>query len=197
MDSTPSVIRHCCAVKDLRLLCTKRSSADDWAIAQIQRGFLDTVFVREDDVDAIAALLQQRRDAEYVVLAADRFTDEAEISAEQIQRHYDQNPEQYRAPDRIRVEYLQLSVEQIAQRIEPTEEELQAHYDQNEDEFNEPDRRRASHILIALAADASEDVEFAALRRANDIADQVKEGGDFADLANTHSDDTGSGRERR
>ena len=162
------------------------------AIAQMQRGFLDTVFVRNDDVDAIAALLQQRRDAEYVVLAADRFTDEAEISAEQIQQHYDQNPEQFRAPDQMRVEYLQLSVEQIAQRIEPTEEELQAHYNQNQDEFNEPDRRRASHILIAVAADASEDVEFAALRRANDIADQAKDGSDFAELANTHSDDSGS-----
>jgi peptidyl-prolyl cis-trans isomerase D len=160
------------------------------AIQQMQRGFLDTVLVRDDDVDAIVALLQQRRDAEYVVLAVDRFTDEAEISAEQIQLHYDQNPEQYRAPDRMRVEFVQLSVDQIAQRIEPTEEELQASYRQNEDEFNEPDRRRASHILIALAADASEDVELAALRRANEIADQVKGGGDFAELANTHSDDS-------
>ena len=160
------------------------------AIGQIQRGFLDTVFVRDDDVDAIAALLQQRRDAEYVVLAADRFTDEAEVSAEQIQQHYDQNPEQYRAPDQMRVEYLQLSVDQIAQRIEPTEEELQAHYRQNEDEFDEPDRRRASHILVAVAANASEDVEFPALRRANDIAEQAKAGGDFAELAKTHSDDS-------
>ncbi|MDH3468926.1 MAG: SurA N-terminal domain-containing protein, partial [Gammaproteobacteria bacterium] len=162
------------------------------AIQQIQRGFLDTVFVPDSDVDAIAALLEQRRDAEYVVLAPDRFTDEVEISPDQVQQYYDQNPEKYRAPDKMRVEFLQLSVEQIAQRIEPTEAELQAHYNQNEDEFNEPDQRRASHILITLAADASEDAEFAALRRANDIIDQVNSGGDFAELAKTHSEDTGS-----
>ena len=62
-------------------------------------------------------------------------------------------------------------------------------YQAKPDEFNQPEQAHVRHILIAVK-DPSEDA--AAKAKAEDLLKQVRAGGDFAELAKTHSADPGS-----
>lgn len=54
---------------------------------------------------------------------------------------------------------------------------------------------RARHILVSVAADASEADEQAALSKAISLTQRLQAGEDFAELAQQFSDDTGSGQQ--
>ena len=54
---------------------------------------------------------------------------------------------------------------------------------------------RARHILISVAADASEEDSAAALSKAISITQRLRDGEDFAALATQYSDDTGSAQQ--
>ncbi len=62
-------------------------------------------------------------------------------------------------------------------RIEVTDEQISAYFEENKASFNTQEQIRASHILVETREEAEE------------IAAQLKEGADFADLAKEHSKD--------
>jgi len=172
------------SVAQFEALQRQRLSAE-----QIRRGFSDTPFVTRSHLEDIIRLLEQRRDARYVVLSADQFVDEVGVSDEEIAKEYETNRGRYRSPEQMRAEYLELSVDALAERIDPTEEELREHYQQNLGRFETPERRRASHILIKI--DDTEDDD-AARRQAVKLVAEAQGGADFAALARDNSDDSGS-----
>jgi len=68
----------------------------------------------------------------------------------------------------------------LADQIDVTDEEIQQYYDENVDSFTTPEQVRASHILVETEEEAQE------------ILDELKQGADFATLAQERSTDTGS-----
>jgi peptidyl-prolyl cis-trans isomerase C len=78
---------------------------------------------------------------------------------------------------------------QWAGKIDVNDADAQAYYEANPGEFEKPEQVHASHILIAPdpnAADPNE-AKAAAKAKAEDLLAQVKNGGDFAALAQAHS----------
>ena len=73
--------------------------------------------------------------------------------------------------------------ERVVGTVEPTETDLEGYYEESISKYDEPEEIRASHILV-------EDEETAL-----DLIDQLNEGADFAELAEEHSTDTGSGEQ--
>lgn len=67
----------------------------------------------------------------------------------------------------------------VEPEIEVTDEEIQQYYDNNQSQFGTPEQVRASHILVK-----KEDKELA-----EKILAEVKNGGDFAELAKEYSED--------
>jgi peptidyl-prolyl cis-trans isomerase C len=75
-----------------------------------------------------------------------------------------------------------------ARPIEVNEAEVTAYYEENKDSFKEPEEVNASHILIKVAASATPEEKAAAKEKAEKLLKQVREGGDFAELARENSD---------
>jgi peptidyl-prolyl cis-trans isomerase C len=71
-----------------------------------------------------------------------------------------------------------------------TAEQVNQFYSSNS--FQQGERVRASHILIGVPENADAAARDAARAKAADILNQVKAGGDFAELAKQHSQDPGS-----
>jgi len=84
----------------------------------------------------------------------------------------------------------------VQQKIVPTVEvsdaEAKAFYDQNSAKMQHPERVQVSHILIRVPKDANETQKAAAKKKAEDLLQQIQNGADFAQLAQTNSDDPGS-----
>lgn len=78
---------------------------------------------------------------------------------------------------------------ELTKSSEPDADELGRFYRENRDRFALPERVRARHILIRVAAGASSEEKDAARRRLLDLAGQIRNGADFAQLAERHSED--------
>ncbi|MCB9631711.1 MAG: peptidylprolyl isomerase [Sandaracinus sp.] len=111
-----------------------------------------------------------------------------------------------RERDRARIEYVRFAPGFYREQLDPTAadldawiaahpEEINREYEQNRHRYTglEP-QVRARHVLIKAAADASDDEKAAARRRAEDVLRRARAGEDFAQLATTLSEDTGSAR---
>ncbi len=74
-----------------------------------------------------------------------------------------------------------------------TDEMVQNYYNENKAEFPQEEEVKAQHILIMVTEQATEEEQLKAKEKIFSIQRQLKEGADFATLAQKHSDDTGSG----
>ncbi len=85
--------------------------------------------------------------------------------------------------------YLQKTVQET---VKVTPEQAQAYYDAHPEEFQHGEMAHAKHILLRVPEGASPEASAAVKARMQGLADQVKRGADFSELAQAHSEDPGS-----
>jgi peptidyl-prolyl cis-trans isomerase C len=78
--------------------------------------------------------------------------------------------------------------DQFAAGTKVTDEELRQFYDANKDNIKQPEKVRASHILVAVEPTADDAAKKAAMEKIKGIQKKLKDGGDFAQLAQENSD---------
>jgi peptidyl-prolyl cis-trans isomerase C len=71
----------------------------------------------------------------------------------------------------------------------PTDAEAKDFYEKNPDKFKQDEQVRASHILIRVAPNADAKAKVQAKAEIDSVLKQLKSGGDFAKLAQQHSQD--------
>jgi peptidyl-prolyl cis-trans isomerase C len=84
----------------------------------------------------------------------------------------------------LRVEKLLAKHAPVA---EVTEAEMKAFYEENPEQFQQPEQIRASHILFKVEPTDPEDVKAQKKAEAEGVLAELKQGGDFAQLATQHS----------
>jgi len=167
----------------------------EYAEAQFRNSITETGFVPKAVLDAFIRLSEQTREVSVVNLTPDQYMSQVTIKPEEVKAFYEAHKADYTIPERVRVEYVELSLDALAARITVKPEEVKAVYEDQvkTGKFGTPEERRASHILIAVPADAKDDVRKAAEAKANAIAAQVKKNpASFADVARKESQDPGS-----
>jgi len=137
------------------------------------------------EVEAQSKLLTQTRDIKKVTLSLADFSAKAELSEEEINDYYKQNPERYTRPEQVKVAYIELSAQQLKDAITVSDEQAQQYYQENLDKYSSEEQRRVSHILVEGDDEA----------KAQAILDELNAGADFAALAEEKSDDFGSASE--
>ncbi|WCP66224.1 peptidylprolyl isomerase [Vibrio tubiashii] len=137
------------------------------------------------EVEAQSKLLTQTRDIKKVTLSLADFAAKAELSEEEINDYYKQNPERYTRPEQVKVAYIELSAQQLKDSIEISDEQAQQYYQEHLDKYSSEEQRRVSHILVEGNDEA----------KAQAILDELYAGADFATLAEEKSDDFGSASE--
>ncbi len=83
---------------------------------------------------------------------------------------------------------VDLLIEKICEGLsDPTEEEMKAFFDNNKENYVQQERVAASHILIRPNSDSDDD-RVTAESRLEGIAQDIRDGKDFAELAAQHSE---------
>src|SRR5258705_35307 len=121
----------------------------------------------------------------YAVISAARFLGAVAPTDTEIQAYFDAHKGEFMTDETITLEYVELKRDEIpAQPV--TEQDLLKYYAENVEHYKQPARRRARHILISVTRPEDDAV---ALKKANEIFEKLKGGGDFAALAQQYSDD--------
>jgi peptidyl-prolyl cis-trans isomerase C len=81
---------------------------------------------------------------------------------------------------------IKVKVQPLAKPV--TDKETQDYYETNKDKFTEPEQVKARHILIKSPPNASEQEKTVAKDKIDSILKEIRDGGDFAELAKKNSE---------
>ncbi|WP_218311901.1 SurA N-terminal domain-containing protein [Alteromonas antoniana] len=153
--------------------------------SQLAAALNSSEFALPGEVKRAYDLQQQTRDAKTVLVSAEAFASDITVSDEEIQAYYDENITAFDTDERVNIAYILLNAEDLKADVEVSDEEVQTYYNNNMGAYRTDEERRVSHILIEAGDDAD-----AARQKAEEVLEKVNSGEDFAELAETYSDDT-------
>jgi peptidyl-prolyl cis-trans isomerase D len=139
---------------------------------------------------------------EYAVLTLDAIKKQINPTDAELKAFYEQYKQQYAnsIPQKIKAQYIVIETAKLTDKVQVTQAELQQYYNQHQDEYRIPETVTVRHILIKTPTpgpDGKVDQAGvdAARKKAEEIAKQLKAGGNFAELAKKNSDDPGSAQD--
>ncbi|MFZ3387429.1 peptidylprolyl isomerase [Buttiauxella gaviniae] len=147
---------------------------------QLINAVVGTDFMLAGETDELAALVSQQRVVREATIDVNALAAKQEVSEQEINSSYEQNKNNYIAPEQFKVSYIMLDA--ASQNVEVADTDIQAYYDQHQDEFTQPQRNRYSVIQTKTEAEAKA------------VLDELSKGGDFATLAKEKSADIISAR---
>ncbi len=128
----------------------------------------------------------------YVLFAPDQ-ADIVDPGEDEIQAYFEENQERYKTSPQRSARYLVFRTDDYRADVHLTDDDVAIYYDEHIDEFKVEESITARHILFKIDADADQAAIDAARARAEDVHAQIKAGGDFEELARTHSDEAATG----
>ena len=150
-----------------------------------------SAFATDREVDRLLRLLGEQRDVSFVAMPP-APADSAPVTAAQIDAWYKAHASSYRRPETVRLEYVEVDGSKLPAPV-IDEALLRKRYEEQSAKYASAEQRSVSHILVQVAADASDADKKAAEARANKLAAEARApGADFAALAKANSDDAGS-----
>lgn len=171
----------------------ERSIQDNLTASAINQLVSDTHFITPTESQSHRTLTKQLRSFDYFLIKPADFQTSIEPTAEEIQAYYDENGDRYMTEEQVSVEYVELKASDIADTLEISEEDAMAEFEEKKDSYKKEEQRKASHILINVAANASDEDKAAALEKIQGLKAEIDGGADFAEVAKQSSEDPGSG----
>ncbi len=163
-------------------------SADQYAQAlrkqlttqQLIAAVTGTDYMLPGETESLAALVSQERLVREATINVAALAAKQTVSDEDVKNYYEQNKNNFMAPEQFRVSYIKLDA--AAMQKSASESDIQSWYDQHQADYTQPQRSRFSIIQTKTEADAQS------------VLDALKKGGDFAALAKEKSTDPISAR---
>ena len=164
----------------------------EMTVQQLRSAVSDSTFVTESALATRIRLQDQKRDLAYVVIPASTYRDQVSVNDEALEQFYAANADRYRVHERVKLSYVLLDAAEIGKLVEVTEPALRQFFKERRGDFVAREERAMRHILLAVAAGASEEDVAAVQEKAQQLLDRIKGGEDFAVLAKEFSEDPGS-----
>lgn len=184
----------------LQVLAYQRMSSDEYEalkqndllIDKVQKHFQQSITVSDTDIEEEFRNLNEKVNLKFVSLAPTNFQKKVKVSDEDLQAFFTENQETFRIPEMVSIRYLQFEPQRYLDDVTFEDQELEKYYRRHIDQFEILEKVKASHILIKVDADADESARAEKRAYAEKILEEIKAGGDFAELARTKSDDKAS-----
>ncbi len=178
------------------LLARSGITPDQFALSVSQdllrQQYLDSIessdFTLNNQLTMLSQLENQQREVRTITLDLAKFKAEQTITDKAAKLFYDENSNQFTRPEQLKAAYIELTADTVKNTIKITPAEAKAFYNENQSQYSTPEKIQVSHILIngTTAADQT---------KAEAILQQLKDGANFAALAEKDSADTFSAKD--
>ena len=167
-----------------QILSQYNINADDFAAqmrqdltrAQLAKSFTGTDFALPSEVKTYAELFMQEREIRTATLSLAQIEAKQTVSEDELKAYYDANQNSFISPEKVQVSYVEMDAAAMP-KATVTDEDIKTYYEQNLKNYTQAEQKHYSMIQVPSE------------KEANDIAEQVKAGADFATLAADKSTD--------
>ena len=148
----------------------------------------------ETSTRQLLGLQLEERKVRVARFKAESYSKGVSIADDRVAAYYEANKARFEQAARVKAEYVILSREGLTDQVSVDPEKVRQWYDGHQGSYGNPEERAARHILIQLAADASEEDVAAAKAKAEAILARLREDGgkNFGEIAKAESQDPGS-----
>lgn len=132
---------------------------------------------------------------DYAVISAEDLRKNINPTDAELEKFFKDNAAKYAnaVPETRKIQYVTFDASNLpGGKPQISDADVQAYYNQHQAQYQVKEQVKVRHILIAVPQGADEKTQQAARAKAEDLLKQIKNGGNFADLASKHSDDPGS-----
>ncbi len=150
---------------------------------KLQNIVTDSLDVSDDELREEFTRQNQEAQVQFALLNRDDFKKEVKLTEPDLRAYFDKNRQKYIVKEQRKAQYLLIPIPAIASTIKVSEKDIQDSWARQPHDVT----LDASHILFKVD-DPSKDAEVRA--RAEQVLKQIREGGDFAELAKKYSEDT-------
>ena len=166
---------------------------DELLRQQLNEAYAQSGYASNILAEKVIRLNEQKRVISFASVPLQTLIAEAKVDSGTIKKYYEENAKEFSIPEQVRVEYIKFSAENLLGKTEVAAEDIRKYYDEHQADFGRAEQRQASHILIAVAASASQAEQDAARAKAENVLFQLKQNpSKFAVLAQQFSQDPGS-----
>jgi len=156
---------------------------------KFQQLVTDGITASDDEVREEFRRENEKIKLDYVLIKPEDLLSKVEISDAELSAYFDKNKAKYVVPERRSVDYALLTLAQLRQRADVTEDEEKIYYQNNINQYKLEDRAHVAHILFKTVG--MTDAEAAEVKKkAEDVLNKAKHGGNFGDLAKQYSEDS-------
>jgi peptidyl-prolyl cis-trans isomerase D len=157
-------------------------------LQHLQNGISGTAILTGKELREQARLLNQRRDVAYLGFDPDAFSDQVDVSEEEVTLRYEENQLDYMTEESVDLEYVALSWQGLLNDAEVavSEEDIVSAYESDRALAPASEERRSRHILLQVSDERTAEEAEATLR---ELKARVEAGEDFAALAAEYSED--------
>lgn len=161
------------------------------SLDQLRGGISQTAILTDWETRLLGRLMNQRRDVAYLPFTIDRFSQDVDVTEEEVATYYDENQLSYMTEESVEVSYVELTSEQLRddESIVIPEADMLAEYETDKLAAAGGEQRRSSHILLRVDDERTEDNAIALLA---DLKKRIERGASFTELAEDYSEDPGS-----
>jgi peptidyl-prolyl cis-trans isomerase D len=155
---------------------------------KLRAALTDWMAVSDSDVEREYTQRNEKVKLQVVALTADRFRSDVTVTDAEVSARFEAHKAEYRIGEQRKIKYVLLDREQARLKVVVPATDVERYYNDNIQQYQTPEQVRASHILLQTAGKDEATVR----KQAESILQQVRSGGDFAELAKKFSEDEGS-----
>jgi len=172
---------------------------NDLLLSKLRAAVEGPVSVSKNEVEKEYTRQNTKVKFDYAVLALDDVMKQIKPSDAELKSYYDAHKQAYvnSIPEKRQVKYVVVDTARVASQVQVTQGDLQSYYRDRQDEYRIPAQINIRHILIKTPlpgpdGKVDDNALKAAKQKAENVLNQLKSGGNFADLAKKNSDDPSS-----
>ncbi len=161
----------------------------DMLAQKYQTAFLQGIVVSDAEVEINYKNQNETFDVSYIYFDPASFIDQVTHTPEELKEFYEANPKTFEQPKQYQIDYFTLTLDQFKDTAVIKERAITRYYEKNLEQYTTPAEVKARHILFKAGTGESEAEKSAKQKQAEEIWFQLKEGGNFEELAKQHSED--------